>query len=89
MEVSLNQTKQRVVDEAKRHDGLVWVTGGYTIENYVDSAVLNCGVAAAYPEVGKGYEVATGEGGGKWVALLSAAFKDRDTRPEKVLVAQG
>lgn len=84
----LTAAKQRVITEAQGHGAMVWVTDGYTIENYIPCADLNRAVAAAYPEVGDGYEVATGKDGGRWVGPLSAEFVGRSTKPGKVPVAR-
>ena len=37
---SINDTKQRIVDEAIAMDALVWVTSGREVENYIPTSVL-------------------------------------------------
>lgn len=59
----LNATKQRVKAELS-NGGVVWVTKGYTIENYVPRDTLTAAVAAAHP--GKKLR-----GAGQWSNPLS------------------
>lgn len=49
----VNATKQRVVREFEEEGivGITWVTGGYTIENYVPPALLGQAVAAVHDGV--------------------------------------
>lgn len=48
---SLNATKRRVKSalESDPQTSLVWVTAGYTIENYVPESILNAAIDAAHP----------------------------------------
>ena len=40
----LNSTKQRVIDEISKNDGIAWVTMGKEIENYIPSNALTLGL---------------------------------------------
>lgn len=55
----LRTTKTRVVDEVKECGGVVWVTDGREIENYVPPASLRAAVEAIAP--GRGNSVNTGQ----------------------------
>lgn len=45
----INDTKKRVVDEIATNGGVVWVTQGRTIENYVPPDILGRAILAVHP----------------------------------------
>ncbi|MCC6831264.1 MAG: AAA family ATPase [Thermoleophilia bacterium] len=79
----LNETKRRIIREFEQHEGLVWVTKGREIENYVPVDVLGRAIAAVHP----GAEL-------RWngdpldLALAVRTRRGRDVRVDKVAVAR-
>jgi hypothetical protein len=49
----IRETKARVRDEIRQNGGLVWITAGREIENYVPRATLSAAVEAIAPGRGK------------------------------------
>lgn len=50
---TLNASKERVISDLRKDPatGMAWVTGGYTIENYVPEHVLTSAIGAAHPTI--------------------------------------
>lgn len=81
-EETLNETKQRVIRELEAIDAPVWVTEGYTIENYLPRALIQSTIAELYPN--KTYAVPTG----MYRSPLGAKFQHTTTKPGKTSVAR-
>jgi hypothetical protein len=46
---NLNRSKRRIRAELEDHEGLAWITAGYTIENYVPPGLLTQSLSSAHP----------------------------------------
>ena len=81
----INATKARVRDafEQERVRGVVWITQGYTIENYVPPKLLADAVAAVHPNAGY---TATGEPFEN--PLGPDRFTDRKSGADKAAIAR-
>lgn len=81
----LNASKRRVIDELKKDPktGVVWVTAGYTIENYVPEEALTRAIQEVHSRSAKGKKLAAQE---RWKNPLS---KERiGTHPSKNSIAK-
>ncbi|MHC9542590.1 MAG: AAA family ATPase [Vulcanimicrobiota bacterium] len=50
-EDGINETKERVRKEFTEDPGYVWITAGYTIENYIDHDVLETAIKSIYQQI--------------------------------------
>lgn len=66
----LNGTKKRIIQEFKKGPGLVWVTKGREIENYIPSALVEEAIRAKH----KGFKAVVGTG--QYDRLLQYMAKD-------------
>lgn len=78
----LNATKLRVIGEFDAIGALVWVTEGYTIENYLAPAAIKDAVASLYGA--RQYAMPRGP----YRSPLGAKFKGSSSRPSKTTVAR-
>ncbi len=85
----LNATKTRVKDaiEQDPEQGMVWITAGYTIENYVEESRLNKAIEAAHPGRGAGRQR---KSFGPMERFANPLGEDRIhvSRPSKVAIAK-
>lgn len=79
----LNETKNRVKNEVTDIGAHLWITDGYTIENYVPKSWLELALAAAHPR-SKAYPVPDSF----YVSPLAEPFPGTNTYPSKVKVAR-
>lgn len=79
----LNATKTRIQGEMDAIGAHVWITDGYTIENYVPRDWLQSAIAKVHPRSGA-YTVSENN----FVSPLGSPFPGRSTYPNKVRVAQ-
>lgn len=82
-EKKLNDTKNRIVKEVEDIGSLLWVTDGYTVENYVPKAWLEAALAVAHPKSQK-YPVPESY----YCSPLGQPFPSTKTYPNKVKVAR-
>ncbi|MBF6467020.1 AAA family ATPase [Nocardia beijingensis] len=79
----LNDTKKRVKSEFEKYGAKVWITLGYTIENYVPVDLLQQAIAEKYPQ--KVYTLPAGQ----YVSPLGNVFEGtKSSRPSKISVAK-
>lgn len=76
--------KRRIKLEAKEHYAHVWITDGYTIENYIKPEVLKAALVKVHPLVGQHYDVQ----GDKFTPPLGKPLKGGKTKLLKVRITQ-
>lgn len=79
----LNATKIRIQSEMDKIGAQVWITDGYTIENYVPRDWLRSAIAEVHPRSGA-YTVPESN----FISPLGSPFPGKSTYPNKVRIAQ-
>jgi predicted ATPase len=78
----LNDTKMRVIGELEAIDAPVWVTEGYTIENYLPKPAIRDAIAHVYPS--RTYSIPSGD----YRSPLGSTFQGSRAKPSKTSVAR-
>jgi hypothetical protein len=80
---SLNQTKQRLVEEFDNGPGYAWVTDGREIENYIKPEIVKAAISASFPSA------SSDSGFGRYDKPLSVSTQSsKVTQAPKVAVAE-
>jgi hypothetical protein len=79
----VNETKRRIRRELEQTDGaLIWITDGYTIENYIPPAILKGAISTVHPGATCRW------GGSRYSNPLSGGqIRDRESPVDKVAIA--
>ncbi|WP_218180232.1 hypothetical protein [Pseudomonas gingeri] len=85
---TVNQTKRRIKEEVEQDGGIVWITAGREIENYIPEDTLIDALSTAYKHFGKRLETGQFDHVLPFETEEQRVFKDVDKVKVAKLVGQ-